>query len=76
MPVLPIIIQKDEIELKIPISDSRAVQRVVRESAKILKEKWTSDFWIVFVEISSGKSTSFLEHLTKMCKNEIIVNKK
>ncbi|MCK5040625.1 MAG: ribosome assembly factor SBDS [Candidatus Aenigmarchaeota archaeon] len=76
MSVLPLIIEKDEIEVKIPIADVPSVQKIVRGSTKILKENWTSDFWVVLVQMPSSKATSFLEHLTKMCKNEIIVKKK
>ncbi|RLG14603.1 MAG: ribosome assembly factor SBDS [Candidatus Nanohalarchaeota archaeon] len=75
-PILPLIFQKDKVELQIPVSDAPAVQKIVRSSARILKERWTSDFWIVLVEMHTSKTTPFLEHLTQMCKKEIISKKK
>lgn len=75
-PILPLIFQKDEIELKIPVKDAHAVGNIIRSRGKILKEKWTSNFWEIIVQIHAGKTTPLLKQLSIACRNEIIYKKK
>ncbi len=73
-PIIPISIEKKEVNITIPATYAGKAYGVVSSNSKMLQDTWNSDgSWTVKVEIPAGFYPEFLEKLNSLTHGEVIV---
>lgn len=71
--ILPISLERIEVAIKVPIEFAGKASSIVREITDVKKEDWTSDSWIVLVEIPAGIQGDIYDRLNKLTAGRVDV---
>jgi ribosome maturation protein SDO1 len=69
--ILPISIEKVEIELRIPMQYAGKASSVVRNLAPVKKEEWRSDAWVAVIEIPAGMQADIYGRLNELTSGQV-----
>ena len=70
-PVIPISMERVDIEVKIPLQFAGKASSSVRSIAKVRKEEWKSDSWTAIIEIPAGMQSDLLSKLNELTSGQV-----
>jgi len=69
--VIPISLERIEVAIKVPLSYAGKANSFIRHMTTIKKEEWTSDGWIVVIEIPAGMQADIYSKLNEITAGEV-----
>ncbi len=69
--IIPISLERIEIAIKIPLEYAGKSNSYVRHVANVKKEEWTSDSWVVVIEIPAGMQSDIYSKLNEITAGNV-----
>lgn len=70
-PIIPISMERVEIEVRIPLQYAGKASSSVRKIARLKKEEWKSDAWVALIEIPAGMQGDVLGKLNELTSGHV-----
>jgi len=69
--ILPISMERIEVEIKVPLQFAGKASSVIRTIAQVRKEDWKSDSWVAVIEIPAGMQSEILSKLNELTSGQV-----